>query len=85
MQTSNRALFLTNYLQKSQLSNHLEISRPTFDLYLKNNKWKKYHIKKINSMFEHVKNIVSDNSKEIIKFYFENDVLISELKIRKIN
>jgi len=83
MQTLNRALFLTNYLQKSQLAHHLEISRPTFDLYLKNNKWKKHHIKKIDSMFEYVKNIVSDKSKEIIKIYFENDILTSELKIRK--
>ena len=83
MQTANRALFLTNYISKLQLSEHLEISRPTFNLYLKSNNWKNYQVEKINTVFEYVKNIISDKSKEIIKIYFKNGVLTSEIKIRK--
>ncbi len=83
MQTANRALFLTNYISKLQLSEHLEISRPTFDLYLNSNNWKKYQVEKINTIFEYVKNIISDKSKEIIKIYFKDGVLTSEIKIRK--
>lgn len=84
MQTSNRALFLTNYISITQLSEHLEISRPTFYLYLKTNKWKKYQVEKINEIFEDVKNIVLNKSIEINKIYFENRILVSDLKIKKI-
>ncbi len=83
MQTSNRILFLTNYISKKELYNHLEISKNTFDNYIKKNSWKKYQTEKIDSVFEHVKKITLDKSKEIIKIYFENDVLTCNVKEKK--
>lgn len=83
MQTSNRALFLTNYISKIQLSTHLEMSRPTFDLYLTSNNWKNYQVKIINETFEHIKNIISDKSKEVIKIYFDGGLLVSDVKIKR--
>lgn len=84
MKTSNRALFLTNYISKTQISNHLEISRPTFDLYLLNGNWKNYQVDKLNKIFEYVKNMLANKSIEITKVYFKNDVLMSDVKIRRV-
>lgn len=84
MKTSNRVLFLTNYISKKELFTHLEISGNTLNNYLKNNKWKKYQIKEIDNIFEYVKNIMLDKSKEIIKIYFIDDILTCDIKINAI-
>ena len=84
MRTSNRILFLTNYISKKELYTYLEISKKSFDLYISENRWKFYQIEKINKIFEYVKNIVMDKSKEIQKIYFENRQICVEVKEKKL-
>jgi len=84
MQTSNRVLFLTNYISKKELYTFLEISKKTFDDYISLNKWKFYQIEKINIIFEEIKEITTNKSKEILKVYFENRQICIELKEKKL-
>lgn len=82
MQTTNRSLFLTNYIPKIQLSAYLEISRHTFDFYLNNpGKWRNYQMEKIDELFDYVKEITEDRNHEVIKMYFKNGCLISDVRI----
>ena len=84
MQTSNRILFLTNYISKKELYTYLEVSKKTFDLYISESKWKFYQIEKIVKIFEYIKDITTDKSREIKKIYFENRKICVDLKEKKL-